>query len=206
MKGARCVRSEWNMDFNITINFPAVDVSTIGAGGGSIARVDAGGSLRVGPDSAGATPGPACYGKGGTAATVTDANLLLGRLDPDTRLAGKVALASRSCGEGDRPDCDATRHVRHDAAIGILRIMRSNMANGIRLLSIKRGHDPRLFSLVAFGGAGPLHAIELAREIGIPEVIIPYYPGLRLRARQSLCRGAARLRAIAVRDQFAHTI
>jgi N-methylhydantoinase A len=176
-EGRAIVRSEWNMDFNITINFPAVDVSTIGAGGGSIARVDAGGSLRVGPESAGATPGPACYGKGGTFATVTDANLMLGRLDPDTRLAGKVALhhdlATKAIGQlGKQLGMSDT-----DAAIGILQIMRSNMANGIRLLSIKRGHDPRLFSLVAFGGAGPLHAIELAREIGIPEVIIPYYPG-----------------------------
>jgi N-methylhydantoinase A len=176
-EGRAIVRSEWNMDFNITINFPAVDVSTIGAGGGSIARVDAGGSLRVGPDSAGATPGPACYGKGGTAATVTDANLVLGRLASDTRLAGKVALnrdlAMTAIGQLARQ----LEMTDTDAAIGILRIMRSNMANGIRLLSIKRGHDPRLFSLVAFGGAGPLHAIELARELGIPEVIIPYFPG-----------------------------
>ncbi len=175
--GRALVRSEWNMDFNITINFPAVDVSTIGAGGGSIARVDAGGSLRVGPDSAGADPGPACYGKAGTVPTVTDANLVLGRLASDTRLAGKVVLhrdlAAKAIGQiAAQLDMSET-----NAAIGILRIMRSNMANGIRLLSIKRGHDPRHFSLVAFGGAGPLHAIELAREIGIPEVIIPYYPG-----------------------------
>ncbi len=176
-EGRALVRSEWNMDFNITINFPAVDVSTIGAGGGSIARVDAGGSLRVGPDSAGAAPGPACYGRGGVEPTVTDANLLLGRLDPNTRLAGKVALdrdlAAKAIGRITTP----LGMTETQAATGILRIMRSNMANGIRLLSIKRGYDPRHFSLVAFGGAGPLHAIELARDIGIPEVIIPYYPG-----------------------------
>lgn len=176
-EGRAVVRSEWNMDFNITINFPAVDVSTIGAGGGSIARVDAGGSLRVGPDSAGATPGPACYGKGGTAATVTDTNLMLGRLAPDTRLAGKVALHRDLAAKAIGQIAMQLGMSDTEAAIGILRIMRSNMANGIRLLSIKRGHDPRLFSLVAFGGAGPLHAIELAREIGIPEVIIPYFPG-----------------------------
>ncbi len=176
-EGRAVVRSEWNMDFNITINFPAVDVSTIGAGGGSIARVDAGGSLRVGPDSAGATPGPACYGKGGTAATVTDTNLMLGRLAPDTRLAGKVALHRDLAAKAIGQIAMQLGMSDTDAAIGILRIMRSNMANGIRLLSIKRGHDPRLFPLVAFGGAGPLHAIELAREIGIPEVIIPYFPG-----------------------------
>ena len=176
-EGRALVRSEWNMDFNITINFPAVDVNTVGAGGGSIARVDAGGALRVGPDSAGAKPGPACYGRGGTEPTVTDANLLLGRLDSSTRLAGKVALdrdlAMKAMAKIGKP----LGMSETEAAIGLLRIMRSNMANGTRLLSIKRGYDPRNFSLVAFGGAGPLHAIELAREIGIPEVIIPYYPG-----------------------------
>lgn len=176
-EGRALVRSEWNMDFNITINFPAVDVSTIGAGGGSIARVDAGGSLRVGPDSAGAAPGPACYGKGGTEATVTDANLLLGRLDANTRLAGKVALNRDLAAKAIDRIAMQLGMSGTNAATGILRIMRSNMANGVRLLSIKRGYDPRQFSLVAFGGAGPLHAIELARDIGIPEVIIPYYPG-----------------------------
>jgi N-methylhydantoinase A len=176
-EGRALVRSEWNMDFNITINFPAVDVSTVGAGGGSIARVDTGGSLRVGPESAGAAPGPACYGRGGLEPTVSDANLLLGRLDSSVRLAGQVALdrslAARAMERVSKP----LGMSETAAAIGILRIMRSNMANGIRLLSIKRGYDPRQFSLVAFGGAGPLHAVELAREIGIPEVIVPYYPG-----------------------------
>jgi N-methylhydantoinase A len=175
--GQALIRSEWNMDFNITINFPAVDVSTVGAGGGSIARVDAGGVLRVGPDSAGARPGPACYGQGGVEPTVTDANLVLGRLDPDTRLAGKVAmnrdLAEAAIARIAKPlNLSVT-----EAAVGLLRIMRANMASGIRLLSVKRGHDPRGFSLVAFGGAGPLHAVGLARELGIPEVIVPFYPG-----------------------------
>lgn len=175
--GQALIRSEWNMDFNITINFPAVDVSTVGAGGGSIARVDTGGALRVGPDSAGARPGPACYGQGGMEPTVTDANLVLGRLDPDTRLAGKVAmnrdLAEAAMGRIAKPLNLSTT----EAAVGLLRIMRANMASGIRLLSVKRGHDPRRFSLVAFGGAGPLHAVGLARELGIPEVIVPFYPG-----------------------------
>ncbi|MGV3633776.1 MAG: hydantoinase/oxoprolinase family protein [Pseudorhodoplanes sp.] len=176
-EGRALVRSEWNMDFNITINFPAVDVNTIGAGGGSIARVDAGGSLRVGPDSAGAKPGPACYGRGGVEPTVTDANLLLGRLDSTTKLAGKVALDRDLAAKAMQRVAKPLGMSEAEAAIGILRIMRNNMANGTRLLSIKRGYDPRQFSLVAFGGAGPLHAVELAREIGIPEVIIPYYPG-----------------------------
>lgn len=175
--GRPLVRSEWNMDFNITINFPAVDVNTVGAGGGSIARVDAGGSLRVGPDSAGAKPGPACYGRGGVEPTVTDANLLLGRLDAGVRLAGKVALERDLAMTAMARIAEPLGLSEADAAIGLLRIMRANMANGTRLLSIKRGYDPRDFSLVAFGGAGPLHAVELARELGIPEVIIPYFPG-----------------------------
>ena len=175
--GRALIRSEWNMDFNITINFPSVDVNTVGAGGGSIARVDAGGSLRVGPDSAGASPGPACYGKGGIEPTVTDANLVLGRLDPNTRLAGEVRLHRELAEKAIDRIAKPLGYTSTEAATGLLRIMRSNMANGIRLLSIKRGHDPRDFSLLAFGGAGPLHAVELAREIGVPEVIIPYYPG-----------------------------
>jgi N-methylhydantoinase A len=176
-EGRALVRSEWNMDFNITINFPAVDVNTVGAGGGSIARVDGGGSLRVGPDSAGAKPGPACYGRGGTEPTVTDANLLLGRLGPNTLLAGTVALDRDLAAKAMARIAKPLGMSETDAAVGILRIMRSNMSNGTRLLSIKRGHDPRHFSLVAFGGAGPLHAVELARDLGIPEVIVPYYPG-----------------------------
>jgi N-methylhydantoinase A len=176
-EGRALVRSEWNMDFNITINFPAVDVNTVGAGGGSIGRVDGGGSLRVGPDSAGAKPGPACYGRGGTEPTVTDANLLLGRLGPNTLLAGTVALDRDLAAKAMARIAKPLGMSETDAAVGILRIMRSNMSNGTRLLSIKRGHDPRHFSLVAFGGAGPLHAVELARDLGIPEVIVPYYPG-----------------------------
>jgi len=175
--GKALIRSEWNMDFNITINFASVDVTTIGAGGGSIAQVDDGGVLRVGPRSAGARPGPACYGQGGTEPTVTDANLVLGRLDAQTQLAGRVSLR-RDLAE-KAIDKIATRlgYSRIDAATGLLRIMGANMAGGIRLLSVKRGHDPRDFSLVAFGGAGPLHAVELARELRIPEVIIPLVPG-----------------------------
>lgn len=176
-EGRALIRSEWNMDFNITINFPAVDVSTIGAGGGSIARVDVGGALRVGPESAGARPGPACYGQGGAEPTVTDANLLLGRLDPETKLAGKVALDPALAEKAMARIAEPLGISTSEAALGILRIMRANMASGIRLLSVKRGHDPRDFALVAFGGAGPLHAVELARDLGIPEVIVPFYPG-----------------------------
>ncbi|MBM3482971.1 MAG: hydantoinase/oxoprolinase family protein [Alphaproteobacteria bacterium] len=176
--GNPMIRGEWNIEFNIVINFPSVDVATIGAGGGSIARVDQGGVLKVGPDSAGARPGPACYGRGGVEPTVTDANLILGRLSPETKLGGRVVLR-RDLAESALDKVAAPLGYKHDeAAAGILRIMRANMASAIRLVSVKRGHDPREFALVAFGGAGPLHAVELARELGIPEVIVPYYPGL----------------------------
>ncbi len=176
--GKPLIRAEWNIEFNIVINFPSVDVATIGAGGGSIARVDQGGVLKVGPDSAGARPGPACYARGGVEPTVTDANLVLGRLSPDTRLAGRVALRHDLATQAVDKVATPLGYKREDAAAGILRIMRANMAGAIRLVSVKRGHDPREFALVAFGGAGPLHAVELARELGIPEVIVPYYPGL----------------------------
>ncbi|MGE0649293.1 MAG: hydantoinase/oxoprolinase family protein [Alphaproteobacteria bacterium] len=177
-QGRPLIRAEWNIEFNLVINFPSVDVVAIGAGGGSIARVDQGGVLKVGPDSAGALPGPACYGRGGTEPTVTDANLILGRLSPETRLGGRVALAQNLAEAAVDSVAGPLGYSRDEAAAGILRIMRANMAGAIRLVSVKRGHDPREFALVAFGGAGPLHAVELARELGIPEVIVPYYPGL----------------------------
>ncbi len=177
-QGKPLIRSEWNIEFNIVINFPSVDVATIGAGGGSIARVDQGGVLKVGPESAGARPGPACYARGGIEPTVTDANLVLGRLSPETRLAGRVALRNDLAEQAVDRVAIPLRYKREEAAAGILRIMRANMAGAIRLVSVKRGHDPREFALVAFGGAGPLHAVEVARELGIPEVIVPYYPGL----------------------------
>ena len=151
--------------------------TTIGAGGGSIAHVDDGGVLRVGPRSAGARPGPACYGQGGTEPTVTDANLVLGRLDPATQLAGRVPLRPDLAENAIDNIAKRLGYSRSTRQHGLLRIMGANMASGIRLMSVKRGHDPRDFSLVAFGGAGPLHAVELARELRIPEVIIPLVPG-----------------------------
>lgn len=176
--GRPLIRAEWNIEFNIVISFPSVDVTTIGAGGGSIARIDEGGALKVGPDSAGARPGPACYGLGGTAPTATDANLVLGRLGAETLLAGRVALRRELAEKAiDRIAAPLGRS-RDEAAAGILRVMHANMASAIRLISVKRGHDPRDFALVAFGGAGPLHAVELARDLGIPEAIVPFHPGL----------------------------
>ena len=176
--GKPLVRAEWNIEINIVINFPSIDVVAIGAGGGSIARVDQGGVLKVGPDSAGANPGPACYGRGGENPTVTDANLLLGRLSPDSKLAGRVGLDQDLCAAAISRVAEPMDYQPEAAAAGILKIMRANMAGAIRLVSVKRGHDPREFALAAFGGAGPLHAVELARELEIPEVVVPYYPGL----------------------------
>ena len=177
-RGRPLIRPEWNIEFNIVISFPSVDVTTIGAGGGSIARIDEGGVLKVGPESAGARPGPACYGQGGTWPTATDANLVLGRLGAETRLAGRVALRPELAEQAIDRIAEPLGYSRAEAAAGILRVMRANMAGAIRLVSVKRGHDPRDFALVAFGGAGPLYAVELARELGIPEVIVPFRPGL----------------------------
>ena len=177
-RGRPLIRPEWNIEFNIVISFPSVDVTTIGAGGGSIARIDEGGVLKVGPESAGARPGPACYGQGGARPTATDANLVLGRLGPETRLAGRVVLRPELAERAIDRIAEPLGYSRAEAAAGILRVMRANMAGAIRLISVKRGHDPRDFALVAFGGAGPLYAVELARELGIPEVIVPFRPGL----------------------------
>jgi N-methylhydantoinase A len=156
-----------------------VDVHTIGAGGGSIASVDAAGMLRVGPESAGARPGPICYGRGGTEPTITDANLILGRLNPD-RLLGvdKPVTLDHVRGAietkvGKRLGLDADA-----AAAAILRIANDRMAGAMRLVSLSRGHDPRDFALFAFGGAGPLHATALARELAIPTVLVPARPGI----------------------------
>jgi N-methylhydantoinase A len=157
---------------------PMIDVHTVGAGGGSIAYIDAGGAFRVGPRSAGARPGPACYGLGGTEPTVTDANIVLGRLRPDHFLGGTMkvdpALAEKAMAElGANLKLSAL-----EAAAGVVRVINHNMANAIRSRTIQKGRDPRNFSLVAFGGAGPLHAVELAHSLGVPEVIVPVYPGI----------------------------
>jgi N-methylhydantoinase A len=155
------------------VALPSIDIHTLGAGGGSIARVDAGGILHVGPESAGAVPGPACYGRGGIAATVTDANLVLGLLDPAGFLGGRarlhpaaaetaVARVARELGLGVLP-----------AAEGIHRVVNTNMAEGIRLVSVRRGADPRRFALLAFGGAAGLHITEVARMLEITRVVVP---------------------------------
>ena len=157
---------------------PMIDIHTIGAGGGSIAHIDAGGAFRVGPESAGAHPGPAAYGAGGERATVTDAHLVLGRLPPNHFLGGEMALDLEAAGTAVARLGGEIGLGRDEAAAGILTIVNANMANAIRSRTVQKGHDPREFALVAFGGAGPLHGVEVARELGIPEVIVPPYPGI----------------------------
>jgi N-methylhydantoinase A len=158
------------------IRVPVIDIHTVGAGGGSIAWVDAGGLLRVGPQSAGADPGPACYGRGG-ALTVTDANLHLGRLHPGTPLAGRLRLRPERV---RRPLAALARKLRLSpgrAAEGVAAIANATMEKALRVISMERGHDPREFALVAFGGAGPMHAADLARALRIPTVLVPRLAG-----------------------------
>jgi N-methylhydantoinase A len=159
------------------IQAPVVEIVEIGAGGGSIASVDEAGGLHVGPRSAGAEPGPACYGRGGDEPTLTDANLLAGRLDPEYFLGGTMHLdvdaAHRSLSRlGERMGVDAV-----SAASGVLRYVVAQMSHALRLVTLRRGHDPRDFTFVAFGGAGPLHAALLARELGVARTVIPPAPG-----------------------------
>src|SRR6185436_10247909 len=142
---------------------PSIDIHTLGAGGGSIARVDDGGLLHVGPESAGADPGPACYGKGGSAATVTDANVVLGFLDPGNFLGGRIALDARAAEAAVDRVAKALGTERIAAAEGISKVVNTNMAEGIKIVSVRRGVDPRKFAIVSFGGAAGLHITEVAR-------------------------------------------
>lgn len=169
-------RDTWIAGFPILI--PMIDVHTVGAGGGSIAYADSGGAFRVGPRSAGANPGPACYGLGGAEPTVTDANLVLGRLRPDHPLAGAMRMDPEPARRAVAALGEQLELSMLEAAAGIVTIVNHNMANAIRSSTIQKGHDPRKFTLVAFGGAGPLHAAEMARSLGIPEVIVPVHPGI----------------------------
>ncbi len=157
---------------------PMIDIHTIGAGGGSIAHLDAGQAFRVGPQSAGAEPGPAAYGRGGTLPTVTDANVVLGRLQPGNFLGGEMTLDAGAASKAMAEFAEPLGMTIEAAADGVLTIINANMANAIRSRTVQKGHDPREFSLVAFGGAGPLHGVDVARDLGIPEVIIPPYPGI----------------------------
>lgn len=153
---------------------PAIDIHTIGAGGGSIAHIDQGGLLKVGPISAGASPGPVCYGLGGTRPTTTDANLVLGYINPEFFLGGEISLDLERCRQTIEEEIAKPLNLLlDDAAYGVHRIVNENMADALRVVSVERGYDPREFVLVAAGGAGPIHASRLAKEVGIPKVIVP---------------------------------
>jgi N-methylhydantoinase A len=173
------VANDRDLDFRIPMRIPIIDIHTIGAGGGSIAHINKAGILQVGPQSAGAIPGPVAFGKGGTKPAVADANVLLGRLSAEKLLSVNGGV-----------DLNAVRNAfdtyiakplaidAYQAAAAVLRVVNDSMAAAIRLVSLQRGLDPREFALFAFGGAGPLHGVALARELGIPKVIIPYVPGI----------------------------
>jgi N-methylhydantoinase A len=177
--GVPLVSSELELEYAMPIHVPMVDVHTVGAGGGSIAHVTEAGMLQIGPESAGAVPGPVCFGRGGVEPTITDANLVLARLNP-ARLLG-VERATSLADVGRAIEANVGRKLglsTEEAAAAILRVANDKMAGAIRLVSLARGHDPRDFALLAFGGAGPVHATALARELGIPDVLIPARPGL----------------------------
>ena len=176
--GRPMLRSEGTID-GFPVRVPMVDVNAIGAGGGSIAWLDGGGGLRVGPQSAGADPGPACYGQGGEEATVTDASLVLGYINPCYFAGGTVQLQPALAREviAERVAAPLALSVEQ-AALGIHRVLNTQMMEGIRLVSIRQGLDPRDFALVALGGAGPLHATALAGELSISTIIVPQHPGV----------------------------
>ncbi len=173
------VSNEIEIEYAMPIHVPMVDVHTVGAGGGSIARIDDSGLIQVGPESAGASPGPICYGRGGTEPTISDANLVLGRLNPRKLLAVDAPVSVK-----DVEAIFAEKLGRRigvsgaEAAGAVLRIANLKMAGAVRMVSVSKGHDPRDFVLFAFGGAGPLHATALARELGIPKVLVPARPGI----------------------------
>ncbi|MGD9618165.1 MAG: hydantoinase/oxoprolinase family protein [Alphaproteobacteria bacterium] len=177
--GEPALSAEKDIAYGVPLRVPLVDIHTIGAGGGSIARMTRAGLLQIGPESAGARPGPIAYGRGGAAVTVSDANLLLGRLNPD-RLTGVAAAAPmKTIAAAIEDQIGATLRLEPiAAAAAILAVTTNQLAHAIRLVSVEKGHDPRDFALFAFGGAGPLHAVEIARELGIPTVLVPRFPGI----------------------------
>lgn len=176
--GRSRITKDWHIEFGYPIRFPSIEVLTIGAGGGSLAWIDEAGSLRNGPQSAGADPGPACYGRGNTAPTNSDAHVVLGRLGRGLA-GGSISLDRELADAAVRSGIAVPLGMDlHEAAEAILSVANANMADAVRLISISRGYDPRDFALVAFGGAGALHGAALARELSIPVVIVPPRPGV----------------------------
>lgn len=176
--GKPILRSEGMIE-NFPVRTPMVDVNAIGAGGGSIAWIDAGGGLRVGPESAGSDPGPACYGRGGTRATVTDASIVLGYLNPDYFAGGRLKLDKSLSWQVIENTIARPLNISvQEAAAGIHKVVNSQMSEGIRLVTIKQGEDPRKYALIPLGGAGGLHATALADDLGITQIIVPQSPGV----------------------------
>jgi N-methylhydantoinase A len=175
--GASQITTEGSFQ-GLPVKLPALDLHIIGAGGGSIAWLDAGGALNVGPRSAGAEPGPACYGRGGREPTVSDANLVLGRLDPQFFHGGRTKLDVEAARSAIRGLADPLQLSTEEAALGIIKVVNANMVKGIATVTVQRGIDVREFALLSFGGAGGLHAVDLARELEMREAIIPPHPGV----------------------------
>lgn len=171
------ITKDWSIEYGYPIGFPSIEILTIGAGGGSLAWVDEGGSLRNGPQSAGAIPGPACYSRGGVEPTNSDANLVLGRLGTDL-LNGTMKLDKAKAKQAIEKIANRFNYTIEEAANAVIQVANANMCDALRLISIRRGYDPRDFALVAFGGAGPLHGAELAKEMDIPTIIVPPHPGV----------------------------
>lgn len=178
LNGQPVVTSDRDLGFNLPMRIPIIDIHTIGAGGGSIGRVNEAGMLQVGPRSAGSVPGPIAYGRGGTEPTVTDANVLLGRLASHELLGVPGAVAKDQIEAAFAKLGEPLGLSAADAAYAVLRVVNDAMAGAIRIVTLQRGHDPREFAIFAFGGAGPLHGVALAKALGIPKVIVPYVPGL----------------------------
>jgi len=176
--GAQRHTTEYEIEWGLPAAVAIIDIKSIGAGGGSIAWVDKGGFLRVGPRSAGAQPGPACYGRGGAEPTVTDANLVLGRLNPDYFLGGRMSLDVERAEAAIAGLAGSLDMEPLELAASIVEIANENMASAINQVSLERGHDPRRFALLGFGGAGPLHSAAVARALNIGRVVIPQFPGM----------------------------
>ena len=178
--GEATLAAQTALDFGMVVRTPMIEITTIGAGGGSIARVDESGLLHVGPDSAGSDPGPACYGLGNLRPTVTDANLVLGRINPDRPIGGKLAALDVGAARAaiDREVGAPLGLATEAAAEAVLRVANARMAGAIRLVSIERGHDPGRFTAMPFGGGGALHAGALIREVGLRSALVPRFPGV----------------------------
>ena len=178
MAGGETAQTNESVVHGYPIKAPMLDIHTVGAGGGSIASIDSGGLLKVGPESAGADPGPVCYGRGATDPTVTDANIVLQILNPVEILGGRMKVRRDLAVEAIAKLGERLGMETMDVAQGIISVVTANMAKAIRVISVQRGHDPRNYALMAFGGAGPLHAVRLAQELGMTTVIVPRSPGI----------------------------